>query len=114
MVSGGINLEQLADYLRLPVRAICLGSALTPKAFIDRADWGALTSLAQKYVEFAAAWEAAATGNTHHGVAPARGPVPDTVFAPVRPSAAAYQPPPTPHSPSQGKNGNAAGEEWIR
>ncbi|MBA3826401.1 MAG: 2-dehydro-3-deoxyphosphogluconate aldolase, partial [Ktedonobacterales bacterium] len=36
LVSGGISLENLADYLALPVRAISLGSTLMPRALVER------------------------------------------------------------------------------
>lgn len=59
MVAGGITMENLVDYLSLPVRAVTLGSTLIPRSLVERDDWGAITSIARRYVEFAQQWDAA-------------------------------------------------------
>lgn len=59
IVSGGITLETLPEYLALPVRVIALGSTLMPRALVERGDWGTLAAMAHRYVEYAAAWDAA-------------------------------------------------------
>jgi 2-dehydro-3-deoxyphosphogluconate aldolase / (4S)-4-hydroxy-2-oxoglutarate aldolase len=57
MVSGGVTLETLPDYLALPLRAICLSSTLVPRVIVERGDWHALTQIARHFVEYARQWE---------------------------------------------------------
>ena len=106
MVSGGISMENLPDYLALPVRAIALGSVLAPRTLIEHGDWAAMTSIARRFVDYAIAWEASAGGATPRLVTSARPTIPDTVMAPMlQPPYHQSQPqaqPPTPlYHPSE-------------
>lgn len=129
MVAGGITMETLPDYLALPVRAIALGSTLTPRALVERSDWASMTQIARRYVEYANAWEAAG-GGTPSATANGRPTLPDTMMAPV-PNMARSQPPmhgPTPTAsqpaiappgapaatPSFNSKPAGPGEDWIR
>lgn len=102
MVSGGINIENMAEYLALPVRAMALGSTLTPRALVDRGDWTTMTTNARRIVEYAAALEAASGAPSPYVTQPGRPSLPDTVMAPapyisypgVPPSPAISQPSP--------------------
>jgi 2-dehydro-3-deoxyphosphogluconate aldolase/(4S)-4-hydroxy-2-oxoglutarate aldolase len=85
LVSGGITLENLADYLALPVRAILLGSTLMPRALVERGDWPSISTIARRYGEQANAWEAALNGAPQ---APTARPIMgDTTMAPAPPAA---------------------------
>jgi 2-dehydro-3-deoxyphosphogluconate aldolase/(4S)-4-hydroxy-2-oxoglutarate aldolase len=48
--TGGVTPENAADFIRAGALAIGVGSALTPKASIDRGDWPGLTDLARRFV----------------------------------------------------------------
>lgn len=83
MAAGGITIENLPDYLSLPVRAIALGSTLMPRALVERGDWVSIASNARRYVEYAQAWEAASAGAPTPQVAVGRPMMGDTTFVPV-------------------------------
>ena len=85
LVSGGITLENLADYLALPVRAIALGSTLMPRALVEHGDWTGITTIARRYVEQATGWEAAAAGMPQRTPTVGRPMMSDTVMAPTYP-----------------------------
>ena len=83
MVSGGITLENLPEYLALPVRSISLGSTLMPRSLVERGDWTSITTIARRYIEHATAWEAATAGAPLHSVTVGRPMMGDTMMAPV-------------------------------
>ncbi|SEA80092.1 2-dehydro-3-deoxyphosphogluconate aldolase / (4S)-4-hydroxy-2-oxoglutarate aldolase [Thalassobacillus cyri] len=51
MPTGGINLENLGDFLRAGAVAAGVGGSLVNKAMIDQEDWQGLKELAKKYVD---------------------------------------------------------------
>lgn len=52
-VSGGFAVEHLVEYFELPVRSIALGALLAPPMLVDRGAWGAITTRATAFVQFA-------------------------------------------------------------
>lgn len=54
--TGGIGLDNLAEYLSVPSVKTVGGSWLTPKSLIERKDWEAITQLARDASEFVASW----------------------------------------------------------
>jgi 2-dehydro-3-deoxyphosphogluconate aldolase / (4S)-4-hydroxy-2-oxoglutarate aldolase len=48
--TGGVTLENAADFIRAGAVALGVGSALTPGETIARGDWPALTDLARRFV----------------------------------------------------------------
>ena len=95
MVAGGITLENLPEYLALPVRSITLGSTLMPRSLVERGDWTSITTIARRYIEHATAWEAATAGAPLHTVTVGRPMMGDTVMAPT-----ITAPPPAPNWPT--------------
>lgn len=59
IVSGGITLDNIAEYLSLPIRAFGLGSSLTPRSLVERGDWNSITQIARYFVEYIASWDSA-------------------------------------------------------
>ena len=53
MPTGGVNTDNLKDYLAVPAVLACGGSWLTPKDAIERGDFGAITKLAQEAIAIA-------------------------------------------------------------
>ena len=47
---GGVNEHNIADYLRLGIVGVGVGSAITPKDLISNGDFAAITELAKKYM----------------------------------------------------------------
>jgi len=91
MVSGGITLENLPEYLALPIRSIALSSTLTPRAMIEQGDWAAMTMIARRFVEMARHWEANMGQAPLRNVPTGQPLLPDTTMSPIQP-----QFPPTP------------------
>lgn len=50
MPSGGVNLNNLRDYLNLGVEAVALGSALMPTKLVEAGDYAAITERARQFV----------------------------------------------------------------
>lgn len=48
--TGGVTLENAADFVRAGAVALGVGSALTPKAMIEAGDWTGVTALAARFV----------------------------------------------------------------
>ncbi len=127
MVSGGVTIETLPDYLALPVRALALSSTLTPRALIEQGDWAALSQIARRFVEYATAWENAAVNAPARVVATDRPLLPDTIMAPaphISTPPAGMPLPQTPAPPASVPPGfkpwdskpapPGPGEDWIR
>jgi 2-dehydro-3-deoxyphosphogluconate aldolase/(4S)-4-hydroxy-2-oxoglutarate aldolase len=93
LASGGITLENLPEYLALPVRAIALGSTLMPRALVERGDWVSIAGIARRYVEYALAWEAATAGAPPPQVAVGRPMMGDTTMMPLPHQMTAPTPP---------------------
>ena len=53
MPTGGVNPENLKDYLTIPAVLACGGSWLTPKEAIAKGDFGVITKLAQEAIKLA-------------------------------------------------------------
>lgn len=53
MAVGGIDLDNMKEFLKAGICSVGIGSCLTDKKLIDNNDWDALTELAKKYVEAA-------------------------------------------------------------
>lgn len=53
MPTGGVNPDNLKDYLAIPAVLACGGSWLTPKDAIAKGDFGAITKLAQEAIKLA-------------------------------------------------------------
>lgn len=51
MAVGGIDLNNMKDFLKAGICSVGIGSCLTDKKMIEKNDWNALTELARKYVE---------------------------------------------------------------
>lgn len=107
MVSGGIALENVGEFLALPVRAIGLSSAVTPHDLIERGDWTTLAYIARQFVAAAEApYEAQSAGprtpllDTTRGPAFSALPPPPSVFAPADPYASASYPAPPSFAPA--------------
>ena len=49
--TGGVNLDNCAAFIEAGAYTVALGSSLVDEAMISRGDWGALSALAQQYVE---------------------------------------------------------------
>jgi 2-dehydro-3-deoxyphosphogluconate aldolase/(4S)-4-hydroxy-2-oxoglutarate aldolase len=50
--TGGINLNNVRDYLALPNVACCGGSWLVPSSAVEQKDWSAITKLANEAVAY--------------------------------------------------------------
>jgi 2-dehydro-3-deoxyphosphogluconate aldolase/(4S)-4-hydroxy-2-oxoglutarate aldolase len=131
MVSGGVTIETLPEYLALPVRALALSSTLTPRALVERQDWASIAMIARQYVEYVMAWEA--SGGAPLPAASERPMLPDTVMGPA-PEMPPYSPqpnapsrpastPPVPSAPSAPSSFKpwdsrpappGTGDDWIR
>ncbi len=59
IISGGASVDNLADYLALPVRALSLDTTLTPRALIEQCEWEQISRIARYFVEYAISWEQA-------------------------------------------------------
>lgn len=53
MAVGGIDLNNMKDFLNAGICSVGMGSCLTDKKMIENNDWTALTELTKKYVEAA-------------------------------------------------------------
>lgn len=53
MAVGGVDLNNLRDFLNVGICSVGVGSCLTDKKMIENNDWDALTELTKKYVEAA-------------------------------------------------------------
>jgi len=53
MPTGGVNIDNLKDYLDVPAVLACGGSWLTPKDAIERGDFAAITTLAEDAIKCA-------------------------------------------------------------
>ncbi len=53
MPTGGVNTDNLKDYLAVPAVLACGGSWLTPKDAVERGDFAAITKLAQEAIAIA-------------------------------------------------------------
>lgn len=51
MAVGGIDLNNMNDFLNAGICSVGIGSCLTDKKLIEDSDWNALTELTKKYVE---------------------------------------------------------------
>jgi 2-dehydro-3-deoxyphosphogluconate aldolase/(4S)-4-hydroxy-2-oxoglutarate aldolase len=73
-ISGGFTVENMVEYLQLPVRTLALGSLLVPRVLYERGNWQAITNRGRAFVEFAANPHANAARflTLIGGVAPAR------------------------------------------
>jgi len=48
---GGVNENNVADYLKIGIAGVGVGSAITPKDLIADGNFAAITALAKKYTE---------------------------------------------------------------
>ena len=48
---GGVNLDNMAEYLKVGISGFGIGSNITPKKCIDEGNYDEITELARKYVE---------------------------------------------------------------
>ena len=53
MAVGGIDLNNMKDFLNAGICSVGIGSCLTDRKLIENNDWDALTALTGKYVEAA-------------------------------------------------------------
>ena len=53
-ISGGFSAEHMIEYLELPIRSLGLGTLLTPRVLVERANWQALTNRARAFVDYVA------------------------------------------------------------
>ena len=53
-ISGGFSAEHMIEYLELPIRSLALGTLLTPRVLVERANWQALTNRARAFVDYVA------------------------------------------------------------
>ena len=53
-ISGGFTAEHMIEYLDLPIRSLALGTLLTPRVLVERANWQALTNRARAFVDYTA------------------------------------------------------------
>lgn len=51
MPTGGVNLENVADYFRAGATAVGVAGSLFPQAAIERGEYGAVTANARRFVE---------------------------------------------------------------
>ena len=51
MAVGGVDINNLKDFLNVGICSVGIGSCLTDKKMIENSDWEALTELTKKYVE---------------------------------------------------------------
>ncbi len=88
-ISGGFTVENMVEYLQLPVRTLALGSLLVPRVLYERGNWQAITNRGRAFVEFAANPHANAARflTLIGGVAPPRQPQPAAEPAGVDPIA---------------------------
>lgn len=49
--TGGVELDNCAAFIEAGAYTVALGSSLIDEAMISRGDWGAMSALAQRYVE---------------------------------------------------------------
>lgn len=83
-VSGNFTIENMMEYMMLPVRTLALGSLLVPRVLVERGNWQALTNRARAFVEFAANPSAnAARFLAMMGIAPHPQPMPAQPAAPA-------------------------------
>src|SRR4030066_763815 len=51
MLSGGVNLNNISEYLSAKASCILIGSSILKKEFIDGENWDAISDLARKFAE---------------------------------------------------------------
>ncbi len=51
MLSGGVNLDTVSDYLSAKASCILIGSSIVKKEFVAEENWNAVSDLARKFVE---------------------------------------------------------------
>jgi 2-dehydro-3-deoxyphosphogluconate aldolase/(4S)-4-hydroxy-2-oxoglutarate aldolase len=51
MLSGGVNLNNISEYLAAKASCILIGSSILKKEFLSEEDWDAISNLARKFVE---------------------------------------------------------------
>lgn len=49
--TGGVNLDNCAEFLEAGAYAVAIGSSLVDEALVARRDWGGLSALAERYVK---------------------------------------------------------------
>ena len=84
-ISGGFSAEHMIEYLDLPIRSLALGTLLTPRVLVERANWQALTNRARAFVDYVAnphAYAAQFLAMMGIGAAPV---APGSLAAPVNP-----------------------------
>ncbi len=82
MVSGGIGLDNVGEFLQLPVRALGISSALTPYEVIMRGDWNMLTHLARQFILATQGDDASASQHVPSALPP-HAPILDTMRSPT-------------------------------
>ena len=51
MLSGGVNLDNIEEYLSANASCILIGSSILKKEFVDEEDWEAISELAKKFTK---------------------------------------------------------------
>jgi 2-dehydro-3-deoxyphosphogluconate aldolase/(4S)-4-hydroxy-2-oxoglutarate aldolase len=51
MLSGGVNLDNISEYLSTKASCILIGSSILKKEFVAKEDWGAIEDIARKFTE---------------------------------------------------------------
>lgn len=51
MLAGGVNLDNIADYLKAGASCILIGSSIIRQEFVKAGDWQAIADLARKFVQ---------------------------------------------------------------
>jgi 2-keto-3-deoxy-6-phosphogluconate aldolase len=51
MLSGGVNLNNISEYLSAKASCILIGSSILKKEFIDAENWDAISDLARQFAE---------------------------------------------------------------
>jgi 2-dehydro-3-deoxyphosphogluconate aldolase/(4S)-4-hydroxy-2-oxoglutarate aldolase len=51
MLSGGVNLNNISEYLSAKASCILIGSSILKKEFVDEKNWDAISDLAKKFTE---------------------------------------------------------------
>jgi 2-keto-3-deoxy-6-phosphogluconate aldolase len=50
-LSGGVNLNNISEYLSAKASCILIGSSILKKEFVSAEDWNAVSDLAKKFTE---------------------------------------------------------------
>jgi 2-dehydro-3-deoxyphosphogluconate aldolase/(4S)-4-hydroxy-2-oxoglutarate aldolase len=51
MLAGGVNLDNLSDYLAAGASCILIGSAIIKPEFVQRGQWQSIADLAKSFVQ---------------------------------------------------------------